>query len=132
MYMRGWLMDSDRTMRRSKSPRVALPRIPRFTASASAAVLAASGVLWLAGAEIAGAAPMVPPALLAPLPGTLPNRPGGAPSYQQPTVKSGPQTDAVYDITGNTGTISQSTARAILEWNNFDIASNSAVVFQST
>ncbi|MFA7316486.1 MAG: filamentous hemagglutinin family protein [Sulfuricella sp.] len=119
-------------MRRSNTPRVALPRIPRFTASASAAVLAASGVLWLAGAEIAGAAPMVPPALLAPLPGTLPNRPGGAPSYQQPTVKSGPQTDAVYDITGNTGTISQSTARAILEWNNFDIASDSAVVFRST
>ncbi|MHB0986460.1 MAG: filamentous hemagglutinin family protein [Sulfuricella sp.] len=130
--MRGWLMDSDRTIRCDKSPRGGGSRFPRLTASASTAVLAASGMLWLAGAGLACAAPLVPQALLAPLSGTLPNRPGGAAGYQQPTVKSGRQTDVVYDIAGNTGTISQSTARAILEWNNFNIASDSTVVFKST
>lgn len=131
MYMRGWLMDSDRKIRCDKSPRGG-SQFPRLTASASTAVLAASGVLWLAGAGLACAAPLVPQALLAPLSGTLPNRPGGAAGYQQPTVKSGELSKDGYDIVGNTGTISQSTARAILEWNSFNIASDSTVVFKST
>lgn len=128
MYMLDWPMDSRRkSLRKIARSGAGFPRL-RVRASASVAVLAASGVLWLSGAGEVGATPLTPLSLPALLPGTLPNRPGGAgAAWTPPVVKSG---SATYDITGNTGTISQSTARAILEWNNFNIARDSTMEFK--